>query len=134
VTFEGSGYDPDGGMITGYEWMSDIVGLLSNYRTFTRSDLPAGTHTISFRVCDDEGDWSEPVTDMLIITATPTPTPTPTPTLTPTPSPTPTPPPRITGECVFPRILTGTLTPRLDKGVILYRVRCIIDKFGLRIF
>ena len=57
------------------------------------------------------------------------PTPTPTPTATPTPSPTPTRPPRITGECVFPRILTGTLTPRLDKGVVFYRMRCLIDKW-----
>ena len=46
-------------------------------------------------------------------------------------SPTPTPtPPSITGECVFPRLITGTLTPRLDNGVILYRVRCIIDKWS----
>jgi len=35
----------------------------------------------------------------------------------------------ILGECVFPRIITGTLTPRLDRGVIFYRVRCIIDKW-----
>jgi len=60
-----------------------------------------------------------------------TPTPTPTPTLTPTPTPTPTPPPQITGECVFPRLITGTLTPRLDKGVIFYRIRCIIDKWEI---
>ena len=56
--------------------------------------------------------------------------PTPTPTLTPTPTPTPTPTlPPITGECVFPRLITGTLTPRLDTGIIFYRVRCIIDKW-----
>ena len=46
----------------------------------------------------------------------------------PTPTPTPTRPP-ITGECVFPRIITGALTPRLDRGVIFYRIRCIIDKW-----
>ena len=44
-------------------------------------------------------------------------------------TPTPTPSPPITGECVFPRLITGTLTPRLDRGVIFYRVRCIIDKW-----
>ena len=44
-------------------------------------------------------------------------------------TPTPTPPPHITGECLFPRIITGTLTPRLDTGIIFYRVRCIIDKW-----
>ena len=46
----------------------------------------------------------------------------------PTPTPAPTRPP-ITGECVFPRIITGTLTPRLDTGIIFYRIRCIIDKW-----
>ena len=52
--------------------------------------------------------------------------PTPTPTLTPTPT-----PPQITGECIFPRILTGTLTPRLGTGIIFYRVQCIIDKWKI---
>jgi len=39
------------------------------------------------------------------------------------------PSPSITGECIFPRIITGTLTPRLDTGKVFYRVRCIIDKW-----
>jgi len=52
------------------------------------------------------------------------------PAATPTPTPI---PPSITGECVFPRILTGTLTPRLDTGKTFYRVRCIIDKWGSHI-
>ena len=50
--------------------------------------------------------------------------------LKPTPTPTPTRPPTL-GECVFPRIITGTLTPRLDRGVVFYRLRCIIDKWGI---
>ena len=54
--------------------------------------------------------------------------PTPTPTLTPTPT-----PPHITGECILPRIITGMLTPRIDTGKVFYRVRCIIDKWVLRI-
>ena len=69
ITFDGHGYDPDGGTITGYEWTSDIVGLLSNYRTFTKNDLPIGEHHILFRVKDDEGDWSEPITDILAVTS-----------------------------------------------------------------
>jgi len=68
-------------------------------------------------------------TGYLNVELEPTPTPTPTPTLTPTPTPTLIPPPHITGECLFPRIITGTLTPRLDTGIIFYRVRCIIDKW-----
>jgi len=34
----------------------------------------------------------------------------------------------ILTECVFPRILAGMLTPRLDRGVFFYRLRCIIEK------
>jgi len=66
---------------------------------------------------------------ILTPTPTPTPTPIPTPTLTPTPTATPT-PPSILGECVFPRIITGTLTPRLEKGVVFYRIRCIMDRLA----
>jgi len=51
------------------------------------------------------------------------------PAATPTPTPIVRPLPSITGECIFPRIITGMLTPRLDKGVIFYRLRCIIDKW-----
>ena len=47
-------------------------------------------------------------------------------------TPTPTPSPPITGECVFPRLITGTLTPRLDKGKVFYRVQCIIDKWSIK--
>jgi len=35
------------------------------------------------------------------------------------------------GECMFPRILAGMLTPRIDTGKVFYRVRCIIDKWGV---
>ena len=62
--------------------------------------------------------------------------PTPTPPLTGTPTGTPTPAPATpvplssVVECIFPRILAGMLTPRLDKGVIFYRVQCIINKWG----
>ena len=50
-----------------------------------------------------------------------------------TPTPTPIPSPPITGECMFPRIITGTLTPRIDTGKVFYRIGCIIDKWVLRI-
>ena len=61
-------------------------------------------------------------------TSTPTPTGTPTGTLTPAPA-IPVPISSVV-ECMFPRIITGTLTPRLEKGVIFYRIRCIMDKWG----
>jgi len=35
------------------------------------------------------------------------------------------------GECVFPRILAGMLTPRIDTGKVFYRVRCIMDMWGV---
>ena len=56
------------------------------------------------------------------------PTPTPTPTGTPTPAPVTPVPISSIFECIFPRIFTGTLTPRLDRGVVFYRIRCIIDR------
>jgi len=91
-------------------------------------DMPAESTLAFFSACygntpTDQAGW------ILLVPATPTPTPTP--TATPTPTPTPTPSPQITGECVFPRIITGTLTPRLDKGKVFYRVRCLIDKWGV---
>jgi len=103
---------------------------------------PTGTYYFGMKVwADGESEPSYPVPDSpdqpanakawSIVCELPTPTPTPTPTLTPTPTPTPTPTrPPVLGECVFPRILTGTLTPRMDKGVIFYRIRCIIDKWS----
>ncbi len=61
VDFEGSGEDARG-TIDGYEWRSDIDGALSTEASFTTDQLSVGTHTISFTVKDDEGEWSEPVT------------------------------------------------------------------------
>jgi PKD repeat protein len=58
VTFIGHGEDDDGEIID-YYWESDLDGLLSDLRTFSTSDLSAGTHSISFMVKDDRGDWSE---------------------------------------------------------------------------
>ena len=107
------------------------------YTLMCSFDMPAESTLAFFSACygdtpTDQAGW------ILLVPATPTPTPTstptPTPTGTPTPSLTPTPTPTlppITGECVFPRLITGTLTPRLDKGKVFYRVRCIIDKWGI---
>ena len=67
VTFTGHGNDTDG-TVTAYEWTSSITGILSTASTFSTSSLSAGTHTVSFRVRDDDGAWSSPVTSSVTVT------------------------------------------------------------------
>ena len=62
IDFEGYGEDVRGD-IEGYEWRSDLDGLLASTATFSTDTLSVGEHTISFRVQDDEGEWSPYVTD-----------------------------------------------------------------------
>ncbi|HBG28289.1 MAG TPA: hypothetical protein DDX75_14480 [Phycisphaerales bacterium] len=66
VSFVGSGTDTDGS-IAGYDWQSNIDGTLSNQSSFIKNNLSIGTHTISFRVQDDGGAWSQTVTQTLVI-------------------------------------------------------------------
>jgi len=84
VAFAGSGVDEDedGASIVAWEWSSNLDGILSTQEDFLRaaSSLSAGTHTISFRVRDDEGNWSGVVVRALEVEAADTPTPTSTPT------------------------------------------------------
>ncbi len=70
VEFMGHGIDTDG-TVEGYEWSSDVDGVLSTDEDFSieAADLTVGTHTISYRVQDDDGAWSAPVTDTLVIEA-----------------------------------------------------------------
>lgn len=55
------------GTILDWEWSSSINGVLSHLEDFTYSGLSIGTHTISLRVEDDDGYWSEPDTKTLVI-------------------------------------------------------------------
>jgi subtilisin family serine protease len=57
VTFEGHGSDD--GAIAAYEWYSNINGSLSQEASFTSSTLITGEHEISFRVMDNDGEWSD---------------------------------------------------------------------------
>ncbi len=68
VEFKGTGTDIDG-TITAYEWSSSIDGILNNSNDFTKSasDLSIGTHTIYFRVKDNDGAWSSKVSKVLTI-------------------------------------------------------------------
>jgi len=68
VQFMGHGIDTDG-TVEGFEWSSDLDGILSTDEDFSMeaADLSAGTHAVSYRVQDNEGAWSAPATDTLVI-------------------------------------------------------------------
>jgi len=66
VTFDGSGTDDDG-TITGWEWNSSLDGILSTEEDPSESGFTPGTHTISFRVQDNDGGWSDWDTATLVI-------------------------------------------------------------------
>jgi hypothetical protein len=70
ITFEGHGVDTDG-TIAGYSWESDINGILNHENLFTIEELAVGTHTISFKVKDNNGSWSEEVSETLNINPKP---------------------------------------------------------------
>jgi hypothetical protein len=67
ISFSGSGYDPDGGSITGYNWRSSIDSYLSNQSSFSRK-LSVGNHTIYYKVKDDEGVWSDEISKPVKVT------------------------------------------------------------------
>lgn len=66
IDFDGHGVDPDG-TITGYSWESSINGFLSDTASFSTSSLSIGTHTITFKVYDNDGGESEPANQVLVI-------------------------------------------------------------------
>ncbi len=66
ISFSGSGADSDG-IITDYNWRSNIDGFLSSSSSFTKSSLSVGEHTIYFKVKDDYGEWSSETSKSLTI-------------------------------------------------------------------
>ncbi len=66
VTLTGHGIDPDG-TIGAYNWRSSLDGDLSTLASFTTSSLSPGTHTIWFKVQDDDGEWSKQVLATVIV-------------------------------------------------------------------
>jgi len=68
VTFRGEGSDEDGSVIA-YAWNSSIDGQLSEDAMFSTTSLTVGEHEISFRVQDDDLQWSEAATATLSIEA-----------------------------------------------------------------
>jgi hypothetical protein len=66
VTFAGHGVDLDGSVVA-YNWRSSLDGDLSTSESFKTSSLSQGTHTIWFKVQDDEGAWSKEVLTTVIV-------------------------------------------------------------------
>jgi len=66
VEFAGHGEDSDGTVVT-YSWSSNIDGYLSDANIFSTASLSEGIHTISFEVQDNNGAWSEPAAETLVI-------------------------------------------------------------------
>ena len=71
VSFVGHGADTDG-TIVAYNWRSSIDGQLSTSASFTTSTLSVGTHTVYFKVQDNNGTWSSEVSETLVINPQPT--------------------------------------------------------------
>jgi parallel beta-helix repeat protein len=57
ISFHGYGTDEDG-TITDYQWRSSIDGDLSSQSSFTKTSLSIGSHTIYFKVKDNNNSWS----------------------------------------------------------------------------
>jgi parallel beta-helix repeat protein len=70
LEFLALGYDTDG-QVVGYSWRSNIDGILSGNRYFTKNDLTIGQHTVYLKVRDDEGAWSTEVSTSVTVTANP---------------------------------------------------------------
>jgi PGF-pre-PGF domain-containing protein len=66
VTFNGSGTDPDGTIVS-YNWTSSLDGQLNTSANFSTAGISLGTHTIYFSVQDDDGVWSDTVSATLTI-------------------------------------------------------------------
>jgi len=68
VNFRGHGIDPDG-TITAYNWRSSRDGDLSTAANFETSSLSPGSHTIWFKVQDNNEVWSDEVMAMINVVA-----------------------------------------------------------------
>jgi len=66
VRLTATGSDEDG-LVVGYEWKSDIDGLLGTSATLELSSLSAGRHRVSLRIRDDDGNWSAPIARSLVV-------------------------------------------------------------------
>jgi len=65
VSFTGHGSDD--GLLIEYQWVSSLDGSIGSSASFSSSTLSIGSHTISFRVKDDQDQWSAYTTQSLTI-------------------------------------------------------------------
>lgn len=68
-----NGHGSDDGTIIEWEWKSSKDGVICSSNDCTYSDLSVGTHTIMFRVRDDELQWSSYDEEVLVVNPEPTP-------------------------------------------------------------
>ena len=66
VTLQGHGIDTDG-VIVAYRWRSNIDGPLGVNESVVTSALTVGEHIIYLKVQDNNGDWSEEVSDTVVV-------------------------------------------------------------------
>lgn len=66
VTFNGHGTDADGSVVA-WRWTSNIDGEIGTAASFNISTLSPGNHTISFKVQDNNGAWSEEVESQVTV-------------------------------------------------------------------
>lgn len=70
IFFTGYGTDSDGTILE-WQWNSSIDGLLNSQSSFNISTMSSGIHTISFKVKDDDQEWSQDITQILIVNVPP---------------------------------------------------------------
>jgi len=66
VTLQGHGIDSDGEIVA-YRWRSSIDGPLGVNPAVSTTELSEGEHDIYFKVQDNNGAWSEEVSDSIVI-------------------------------------------------------------------
>lgn len=66
-----SGQGSDDGELAGYEWRSDLDGLLSIEAAFSTPGLSNGTHNLSFWALDEHWEWSAPASVQLRVNGRP---------------------------------------------------------------
>ena len=70
IEFIGQAIDIDG-TITEYRWESDKDGIIGNQRSFFYTDLSLGQHTITFKAKDNDGLWSNVITQKMDVVKPP---------------------------------------------------------------